>query len=104
MKIWNQREGKWSDNMKNRNVGLTIVLCLVIIFAIVGIVQEFLIKQYTPKAAIDRKLLRQVSHYLQWSSIEERERFLIEVYVEYKGDGVINQEQFDFKCKKCVET
>ena len=76
---------------------------MIIFIAIVGIVQEFLIYLFTPKAAIDRKLLRQVSHYLQWSSIEEKERFLIEVYVEYKGDGVINQEQFDFKCKKCVD-
>ena len=76
---------------------------MIIFIAIVGIVQEFLIYLFTPKAAIDRKLLRQVSHYLQWSSIEEKERFLIEVYMEYKGDGVINQEQFDFKCKKCVD-
>lgn len=76
---------------------------MIIFIAIVGIVQEFLIYLFTPKAAIDRKLLRQVSHYLQWSSIEEKERFLIEVYIEYKGDGVINQEQFDFKCKKCVD-
>lgn len=84
--------------------GSGIAETLMIIFiAIVGIVQEFLIYLFTPKAAIDRKLLRQVSHYLQWSSIEEKERFLIEVYIEYKGDGVINQEQFDFECKKCVD-
>ena len=76
---------------------------MVIFIAIVGIVQEFLIYLFTPKAAIDRKLLRQVSHYLEWSSIDEKEKFLIEVYIEYKGDGVINQEQFDWKCKKCVE-
>ena len=43
---------------------------MIIFIAIVGIVQEFLIYLFTPKAAIDRKLLRQVSHYLQWSSIE----------------------------------
>ena len=90
------------DNVTGSGSGIAETI-MIIFIAIVGIVQEFLIYLFTPKAAIDRKLLRQVSHYLQWSSIEEKERFLIEVYVEYKGDGVINQEQFDFKCKKCVD-
>ena len=90
------------DNVTGSGSGIAETI-MIIFIAIVGIVQEFLIYLFTPKAAIDRKLLRQVSHYLQWSSIEEKERFLIEVYMEYKGDGVINQEQFDFKCKKCVD-
>lgn len=76
---------------------------MMVFIAIAGVVQEFLIYLFTPKAAIDRRFLRQVSHYLQWSSIEEKERFLIETYIEYKGDGVISQEQFDWKCRKCVD-
>ena len=76
---------------------------MMIFIALAGIVQEFLIAIFTPKAAIDRKLLRQVSQYLEWSSIEEKERFLIEVYIEYEGDGVINQVQFENKVQKSVK-
>ena len=75
---------------------------LMIFIAIAGIVQEFLIAIFTPKAAIDRKLLSQVSQYLLWKNKEEKERFLISVYTDYVGDGIINQEEFENKCKKCV--
>ena len=75
---------------------------LMIFIAIAGIVQEFLIAIFTPKAAIDRKLLSQVSQYLLWKNKEEKERFLISVYTDYVGDGIINQEEFEAKCKKCV--
>lgn len=75
---------------------------LMIFIAIAGIVQEFLIAIFTPKAAIDRKLLSQVSQYLLWKNKEEKERFLISVYTDYVGDGIINQEEFESKCKKCV--
>jgi geranylgeranyl pyrophosphate synthase len=40
---------------------------------------------------------------LKWKDAEEKERFLISVYIDYLGDGVINQEQFNFKCQKSVE-
>jgi hypothetical protein len=70
--------------------------------ALFGIVQEFLIYLFTPKATIDRKLLSQVSYYMKWPSEEEKERFLISVYISYAGDGIINQERFDAKCKKAV--
>lgn len=76
---------------------------MIIIIAIIGIGQEFLIAYFTPKAAIDRRLLRQVSEYLYWNSKEEKERFLLEIYDDYLGDGVLSQEQFEFKCKKAVE-
>lgn len=76
---------------------------MMIFIALAGTVQEFLIALFTPKAAIDRKLLRQVSQYLEWSSIEEKEKFLIEVYIEYEGDGVINQVQFENKVQKSVK-
>ena len=76
---------------------------MIIIIAIIGIGQEFLISYFTPKAAIDRKLLRQVSEYLFWKDKEEKERFLLEVYDDYYGDGVFSQNEFEFKCKKAVE-
>lgn len=75
---------------------------MMIFIAIAGIVQEFLIALFTPKAAIDRKLLSQVSQYLLWENKEQKERFLISVYTDYVGDGIINEEDFNFKCAKCV--
>jgi hypothetical protein len=33
---------------------------------------------------------------------EEKERFLISVYKSYVGDGIINQDDYEAKCKKCV--
>jgi hypothetical protein len=73
------------------------------LIAIFGIVQEFLIYLFTPKATIDRRLLSQVSKYMEWKDDEEKERFLISVYKDYVGDGIINQEDYVAKCKKCVE-
>ena len=75
---------------------------LMILIALFGIVQEFLIYLFTPKATIDRKLLSQVSSYMMWKNEEEKERFLISVYKSYVGDGIINQENYEAKCKKCV--
>ena len=75
---------------------------LMILIALFGIVQEFLIYLFTPKATIDRKLLSQVSSYIMWKNEEEKERFLISVYKSYVGDGIINQENYEAKCKKCV--
>lgn len=75
---------------------------MIVLIALFGIVQEFLIYLFTPKAAIDRKLLSQVSSYMRWESEEEKERFLISVYKSYVGDGIINQDDYEAKCKKCV--
>ena len=89
-----------SDDASGSGVAETL---MIIIIAIIGIGQEFLISYFTPKAAIDRKLLRQVSEYLFWKDKEEKERFLLEVYDDYYGDGVFSQNEFDFKCKKAVD-
>lgn len=75
---------------------------MIVLIALFGIVQEFLIYLFTPKATIDRKLLSQVSSYMRWQSEEEKERFLLSVYKSYVGDGIINQDDYDAKCKKCV--
>ena len=39
---------------------------------------------------------------MMWKNEEEKERFLISVYKSYVGDGIINQENYEAKCKKCV--
>lgn len=83
-------------------MGISEIMLMVLI-AVFGIVQEFLIALFTPKSNIDRALLSQVSNYLEWGNEEEKERFLISVYKDYVGDGIINKEEFETKCKKCVE-
>ncbi len=70
---------------------------------ITGVIQEFLIALCTPAATIDRKTLSSVSRYLEWKDDEEKERFLIKVYKDYVGDGVFSQEDYEEKCRKCVE-
>lgn len=75
---------------------------MIVLIALFGIVQEFLIYLFTPKATIDRRLLSQVSSYMRWQSEEEKERFLLSVYKSYVGDGIINQDDYEAKCKKCV--
>lgn len=87
---------------KAGGMGASEIMLLIFIF-ITGIVQEFLIALCTPSATISRNTLTSVSRYLQWKNEEEKERFLISVYQDYVGDGVINQEDFEAKCKKCVE-
>lgn len=77
-------------------------LMMMILIAVVGIVQEFLIALFTPKATIDRKALGQVSQYTQWVSIEEKERFLLSVYIFYYSDGVITKEEKEALCRECV--
>lgn len=78
-------------------------ILMIIVIAIIGIGQEFLIAHFTPKATVDRSLLRQVSEYLLWENKDQKERFLLEVYDDYYGDGVFNQDAFEHKCKKAVE-
>lgn len=78
-------------------------IMLMIVIMIFGIVQEFLIALFTPKSNIDRKLLSQVSQYLEWKDEREKETFLISVYTDYVGDGIINQADYEAKCRKCVE-
>ena len=68
-----------------------------------GIIQECMIALCTPSATIDRKTLSSVSRHCEWKDEEEKERFLLKVYKSYVGDGVFNQEDYEEKCRKCVE-
>lgn len=78
-------------------------LMMMLFIFITGIVQEFLIALCTPSATIDRKTLLSVSRYCEWTNDEEKQRFLLRVYKLYVGDGVFSQEDYEAKCKKCVE-
>ena len=93
---------KLGEDKSSSGSGIAEIL-MIIIVAIIGIGQEFLIAHFTPKATIDRSLLRQVSEYLYWENKDQKERFLLEVYDDYYGDGVFNQDAFEHKCKKAVE-
>ena len=68
-----------------------------------GIIQEFLIALCTPSATIDRKTLLSVARYCEWESNEEKQLFLLDVYMSYMGDGVFTREEYEEKCKECVE-
>lgn len=68
-----------------------------------GIIQECMIALCTPSATIDRKTLSSVSRHCEWKDEEEKERFLLKVYKSYVGDGVFSQEDYEEKCRKCVE-
>ena len=94
-------ESAYLQEVDTSSFGATEIMMMILIMAF-GIVQEFLIAIFTPKATIDRKMLSQVSSYLEWKNEEEKERFLISVYKDYVGDGIINQEDFEAKVKKCV--
>lgn len=87
---------------KAGGIGAAEWMIMIFIF-LTGVIQEFLIALCTPAATIDRATLASVSSYCEWNNDEEKERFLIKVYKEYVGDGVFGQEDFEAKCKKCVE-
>ena len=83
-------------------MGVTEWMIMVFIF-ITGIIQECMIALCTPSATIDRGTLLSVSRYCLWKDEEEKNKFLLKVYKSYVGDGVFSQEDYEAKCKKCVE-
>jgi len=74
---------------------------LLILIAIVGIVQEFLIALFTPKSTIDRKLLYNYDAY--FGEDFNIDLFLLKTYKDYLKKGVINQKEYEAKAQKCVE-
>lgn len=65
-----------------------------------GILQEFLIYLCTPAAAIDRDILARVKG-LHFKDKNEMEDFLLKVYDIYHEKGILNDDQYDYKCAKC---
>jgi hypothetical protein len=82
-------------------MGISEIMLMVFILFL-GILQEIGIAACTPAATIDRGTLLPVARYCKWKSNKEKEEFLIDVYIEYKGDGVLGEKDFDEKCQKSV--
>lgn len=78
-------------------------LTMMIMLMLFGIIQEFLIALFTPKTIIDRKMLSRFSGSLEWKDEEEKEKFLLRVYKDYVGDGIITESEYEQDSKKCVE-
>jgi hypothetical protein len=65
-----------------------------------GIVQEFLIAIFTPRATINRKMLSQFSEYLDNVDLN---KFMLYTYKNYLDRGILSSEEFEAKSKKAVE-
>lgn len=73
-----------------------IMMILIMIF---GIVQEFLIAAFTPKATINRKMLSQFSEYLYDVDVN---KFMLVTYTDYYNWGLLTTEEYEQKSKKAV--
>ena len=72
---------------------------MMILIMVFGIVQEFLIALFTPKATINRKMISQFSEYLENVDIN---KFMLETYKNYLDRGILSSEAFEAKAKKAV--
>lgn len=79
--------------------GATEIMMMILIM-LFGFAQEYLIAIFTPEALIDRKLLSRFKGYL---GKFDKNDFLLDVYEDYLGIGILNQKDYDAKAKKCVE-
>lgn len=73
-----------------------IMMVLIMVF---GIVQEFIIAAFTPRATISRKMLSQFSEYLYGVDIN---RFMLKTYKDYYDLGLLKSDEYERKCKKAV--
>ena len=71
---------KLGEDKLSSGSGIAEIL-MIIIVAIIGIGQEFLIAHFTPKATIDRSLLRQVSEYLYWENKDQKDDIKISFWL-----------------------
>lgn len=74
---------------------------MLILIAIVGIVQEFLIALFTPKSTIDRKLLYNYDAY--FGEDFDIDRFLLKTFKDYKKKGVLTKKTYERLAQECVE-
>lgn len=85
-------------SVSTSSFGATEIMMMILIM-LFGIAQEYLIAIFTPEAIIDRKLLSNFKGYL---GKFDKNDFLLDVYEDYLGIGIINQEEYEAKAKKCV--
>lgn len=76
-------------------------LMMMVFIMFSGILCEFLIALFTPKAAIDRKLLSQFNQYFDIKDFDIN-KFMFTVYKDYLDIGIISQKEFDLESKKCI--
>lgn len=74
-------------------------IMMMILIMVFGIVQEFLIALFTPKATINRKMISQFSEYLEGVDIN---MFMLKTYKSYLDRGILSSESFEAKAKKAV--
>ena len=79
-------------------LGVSEIIMMVLIM-IFGIVQEFLIAIFTPRATINRKMLSQFSEYLDGVDLN---MFMLYTYKSYLDRGILTTEAFEAKSKKAV--
>lgn len=90
----------YNQKVSVSSFGTTEIMMMVLIM-IFGIVQEFLIALFTPKSAIDRKMLSRFDAY--FGEDFNIDLFLLKTYKDYLKKGIINQKDFEAKARKCVE-
>lgn len=83
---------------KAGGMGTSEVIMMVLIM-VFGIVQEFIIAAFTPRATISRKMLSQFSEYLYGVDIN---RFMLKTYKDYYDLGLLKSDEYERKCKKAV--
>lgn len=98
-KSYSSLEEASQAKVSTSSFGATEIMMMVLIM-LFGIAQEYLIAIFTPEAIIDRKLLSKFKGYL---GPFDKNDFLLDVYENYLGIGIINQKDYDAKAKKCVE-
>lgn len=84
----------------NTGMGSTEIMIMIVIM-LFGIVQEFLIALFTPKSTISRKMLYQFDSY--FGADFSIDNFLLDVYIDYYKKGILTKDDFEAKCRKCVD-
>lgn len=84
------------------NTGMSSTeIMIIIVIMLFGIVQEFLIALFTPKSTISRKMLYQFDSY--FGADFSIDNFLLDVYIDYYKKGILTKDDFEAKCRKCVD-
>lgn len=84
------------------NTGMSSTeIMIMIVIMLFGIVQEFLIALFTPKSTISRKMLYQFDSY--FGADFSIDNFLLDVYIDYYKKGILTKDDFEAKCRKCVD-
>lgn len=76
-----------------------IILMAFIMFS--GVLCEFLIALFTPKAVINRKMLSQFNQYFNMQEFDLN-RFMLKTIKDYLDIGILTPEQFEEEAKECV--